>query len=96
MFKLIDVVTSKHGRVDSELSRFLQIAHLDNGTAPVSAQLNGRGEVSIGGAADGTDVAAVLNEFFTNASIEKKNPLSAALCSCKRVRLSIFLRMFAS
>ena len=43
----------------------------------MSAHSDGRGEVSIGGVADGTDVATVLNEFFAYASIEK-NRFSAA------------------
>ena len=46
VFKLIDIVTSKHGRVDSELSRFLKIAHyLDYRTAAVSTHSDGRGWV---------------------------------------------------
>ena len=42
VFKLIDIVTSKHGRVDSELSRFLKIAQLDDRTAAVSTHSDGR------------------------------------------------------
>ena len=41
----IYIVTSKHGRVDSELSRFLKIAQLDDRTAAVSTHSDGRGWV---------------------------------------------------
>ena len=62
MCKMIIPVTSEHCRIESEPSRFLKIDPLDNRTAPVSAHSDRCGEVSIGGVADGTDLAAVLNE----------------------------------
>ena len=82
VFKLIDIVTSKHGRVDSELSRFLKIAQLDD-RAGWDRWRGGR------------DRGRGCSKRIFRKRLYRNIPLSAALCSCKRGRLSDFLRKFA-
>ena len=58
-----------------------------------TAHSDGSGEVSVGGVTDGTDryeyfVVLVKRNF--RLRLYRNIPLSAALCSCKRVRLSDF------